>query len=36
LLNLKRGLRDRLKTQRGWDVVAHTRAMEAAFEGMVR
>ena len=36
LLALKRGLRDRLKTQRGWDVVAHTRAMEAAFEGMVR
>jgi predicted O-linked N-acetylglucosamine transferase (SPINDLY family) len=35
LLNLKRGLRDRLKTRRGWDVVAHTRAMEAAFGEMV-
>jgi protein O-GlcNAc transferase len=35
LLDLKRGLRDRLKTRRGWDVVAHTRAMEKAFEGMV-
>jgi protein O-GlcNAc transferase len=35
LLNLKRGLRDRLKTRRGWDVVAHTRGMEAAFEEMV-
>jgi predicted O-linked N-acetylglucosamine transferase (SPINDLY family) len=35
LLALKRGLRDRLKTRRGWDVVAHTRAMEAAFEEMV-
>ena len=35
LLVLKRGLRDRLKTRRGWDVVAHTRAMEAAFEAMV-
>ena len=36
LLTLKRGLRERLKAQRGWDVVAHTRAMEQAFEGMVR
>jgi len=35
LLDLKRGLRDRLKTRRGWDVVVHTRAMEKAFEGMV-
>jgi protein O-GlcNAc transferase len=35
LLDLKRGLRDRLKTRRGWDVVAHTRAMEAAFDEMV-
>jgi predicted O-linked N-acetylglucosamine transferase (SPINDLY family) len=35
LLNLKRGLRDLLKTRRGWDVVAHTRAMEAAFVEMV-
>ena len=35
LLALKRGLRDRLKARRGWDVVAHTRAMEAAFEVMV-
>ena len=36
LLALKGGLRVRLKALRGWDVVAHTRAMEAAFEGMVR
>jgi predicted O-linked N-acetylglucosamine transferase (SPINDLY family) len=35
LLALKRSLRDRLKTRRGWDVVAHTRAMEAAFVEMV-
>jgi predicted O-linked N-acetylglucosamine transferase (SPINDLY family) len=35
LLVLKRGLRDRLKTRRAWDVVAHTRAMERAFEWMV-
>jgi predicted O-linked N-acetylglucosamine transferase (SPINDLY family) len=35
LLALKRGLRERLKAQRGWDVVAHTRAMEGAFERMV-
>jgi predicted O-linked N-acetylglucosamine transferase (SPINDLY family) len=35
LLALKRGLRERLKARRGWDVVAHTRAMEAEFEGMV-
>jgi protein O-GlcNAc transferase len=35
LLALKRGLRDRLKARRGWDVVAHTRAMEAAFVEMV-
>jgi predicted O-linked N-acetylglucosamine transferase (SPINDLY family) len=35
LLALKHGLRDRLKTRRGWDVVAHTRAMEAAFVEMV-
>jgi protein O-GlcNAc transferase len=36
LLALKRGLRERLKARRGWDVLAHTRAMEAAFEAMVR
>jgi predicted O-linked N-acetylglucosamine transferase (SPINDLY family) len=36
LLALKRGLRERLKTRRGWDVVAHTRAMEQAFAEMVR
>jgi predicted O-linked N-acetylglucosamine transferase (SPINDLY family) len=35
LLALKRGLRDRLKARRGWDVVAHTRAMETAFVEMV-
>ena len=35
LLSLKRGLRERLKARRGWDVVAHTRAMETAFEAMV-
>ena len=35
LLALKRGLRERLLACRGWDVVAHTRAMEAAFEQMV-
>jgi predicted O-linked N-acetylglucosamine transferase (SPINDLY family) len=35
LLDLKRGLRDRLKARRGWDVVAHTRAMEMAFVEMV-
>lgn len=35
LLALKRGLRERLNDCRGWDVVAHTRAMEKAFEGMV-
>jgi protein O-GlcNAc transferase len=34
LLTLKRGLRERLLGCRGWDVVAHTRAMEAAFEYM--
>ncbi len=34
LLWLKRGLRERLKVRRGWDVVAHTRAMEDAFERM--
>jgi predicted O-linked N-acetylglucosamine transferase (SPINDLY family) len=36
LLSLKRGLRQRLKSRRGWDVVAHTRAMEAALEAMAR
>ncbi len=36
LLELKRGLRKRLKALRGWDVAAHTRAMEAAFERMLR
>lgn len=35
LLALKRGLRKRLQSQPGWDVVAHTRAMEAAFERML-
>ena len=35
LLALKRGLRERLKARRGWDVVAHTRAMEEAFVEMV-
>jgi predicted O-linked N-acetylglucosamine transferase (SPINDLY family) len=35
LLHLKRGLRERLQARRGWNVVAHTRAMEAAFERMV-
>ena len=35
LLSLKRGLRQRLQTRPAWDVVAHTRAMERAFEGMV-
>ena len=35
LLELKRGLRQRLLGLPGWDVVAHTRAMEAAFETMV-
>ena len=35
LLALKCGLRERLKTRRGWDVVAHTRAMEQAFVEMV-
>jgi protein O-GlcNAc transferase len=35
LLALKRGLRKQLQARRGWDVVAHTRAMEWAFEEMV-
>jgi predicted O-linked N-acetylglucosamine transferase (SPINDLY family) len=35
LLALKRGLRERIKARRGWDVVAHTRAMEQAFVEMV-
>lgn len=35
LLQLKRGLRARLQALAGWDVVAHTRAMEAAFEEML-
>jgi predicted O-linked N-acetylglucosamine transferase (SPINDLY family) len=35
LLKLKRGLRERLKGCQGWDVKAHTRAMESAFEQMV-
>ena len=35
LLALKRGLRARLQECRAWDVVAHTRAMEAVFERMV-
>jgi hypothetical protein len=36
MLNLKRALRGRLRALPGWDVVAHTRAMEAAFEQTVR
>jgi predicted O-linked N-acetylglucosamine transferase (SPINDLY family) len=36
LLSLQRGLRQRLKNRRGWDVVAHTRAVEAALEAMAR
>ncbi len=35
LLALKRSLRQRLQERPAWDVVAHTRAMEAAFERMV-
>jgi len=35
LLAIKRGLRKRLQARPAWDVVAHTRAMEAAFERMV-
>jgi predicted O-linked N-acetylglucosamine transferase (SPINDLY family) len=35
LLDLKRGLRERLKGCQGWDVKAHTRAMESTFEQMV-
>jgi len=35
LLALKRGLRDRLLARPGWNPVAHTRALEAAFEQMV-
>jgi predicted O-linked N-acetylglucosamine transferase (SPINDLY family) len=35
LLALKRGLRKQLQACRAWDVVAHTRAMEAVFERMV-
>ena len=34
LLALKRGLRKRLKARRGWNVLAHTRAMEQAFAAM--
>ncbi|MGE0100540.1 MAG: tetratricopeptide repeat protein [Hydrogenophaga sp.] len=35
LLTLKRGLRARLQARPGWDPVAHTRAMEQAFEHML-
>ncbi|NBS65185.1 MAG: hypothetical protein EBT33_12695 [Betaproteobacteria bacterium] len=35
LLQLKRALRGRLRALPDWDVVAHTRAMEAAFERML-
>ena len=35
LLALKRGLRERQQGRSAWDVVAHTRAMEQAFERMV-
>lgn len=35
LLSLKRGLRERLKVRRGWDLIAHTRALEAAFGAMI-
>jgi len=34
LLNLKKGLRDRLKALPGWDVKAHTRAMEQLLLGL--
>lgn len=36
LLELKRGLRKRLQGLPGWDVVAHTRAMETAFVQMLQ
>ena len=36
LMDLKRGLRERLQTRLGWNVKAHTRAMEQAFEQMVQ
>jgi predicted O-linked N-acetylglucosamine transferase (SPINDLY family) len=32
LLTLKQGLRQRLQNSPAWDVVAHTRAMEAAIQ----
>lgn len=35
LLALKRGLREQQQGRPAWDVVAHTRAMEKAFEQMV-
>ncbi len=35
LFELKRGLRERLKTRRGWDVGAHTRSLEDALAGMM-
>jgi predicted O-linked N-acetylglucosamine transferase (SPINDLY family) len=34
LLALKRGLRDRLQSAPGWDVVRHTRNLEAAIGRM--
>jgi protein O-GlcNAc transferase len=36
LLQLKRNLRNRLMQQPGWDIQAHTRALEAAIERMVQ
>ena len=36
LRSLKRGLRDRLQNRRSWNVVAHTRALEAALEAMAK
>jgi predicted O-linked N-acetylglucosamine transferase (SPINDLY family) len=36
LLAIKRGLRECLKSRQGWDVTAHTRAMEQAFVQMVK
>ena len=36
LLSLKRGLREALLKRPGWDVAAHTRALENALAGMAR
>jgi protein O-GlcNAc transferase len=35
LLNIKAGLRDRMRARDAWNPVKHTRAMEAAFKAMV-